>query len=190
MMTTDMQTDTLEEMREKMSKTVAVLKKEYASLRAGRANPQVLDRVMVDYYNTPTPISQMANISSPEPRLLVISLWDTSMIKNVEKAIQQSNIGINPTNDGKVIRLVFPELTEERRKELVKVAHKMAEESRVAIRSIRRDAMEDLNKQKKSNLLTEDDLKQQEKDVQKATDDSIKEVDKVLSDKEKEILAI
>ncbi len=190
MMTTDLQADPIEQMQDKMTKTITVLKKEYASLRAGRANPQVLDRVMVDYYNTPTPIAQMANISSPEPRLLVISLWDSSMIKQVEKAIQQSNIGINPSNDGKVIRLVFPELTEERRKELGKVAHKTAEESRVAIRSIRRETIEDLNKQKKANLLTEDDLKQQEKEVQKITDEFIKEIDHILIDKEKEILSI
>jgi len=190
MMTTDLQLDTIEEMRDKMSKTIAVLKRDYATLRAGRANPQVLDRVMVDYYGTPTPIAQMANISSPEPRMLVISVWDAGMIKQVEKAIQQSNIGINPSNDGKVIRLVFPELTEERRKELVKTARKMAEDSKVAIRSIRRDSMEELNKQKKNNLLTEDDLKQQEKDVQKATDDFIKDVEKILADKEKEILSI
>jgi ribosome recycling factor len=120
----------------------------------------------------------------------VISLWDSAMIKNVEKAIQQSNIGINPTNDGKVIRLLFPELTEERRKELVKSAHRMAEENRVVIRTIRRDAIEDLNRQKKANLLTEDDLKQEEKDVQKITDDFIKDIDLIMSEKEKEILAI
>jgi ribosome recycling factor len=189
-MVTDSQTDTLQATRDKMTKAVATLKKEFAAIRAGRANAQILDRIMVDYYNTPTPIPQMANISSPEPRLLVISLWDSAMIKNVEKAIQQSNIGINPTNDGKVIRLLFPELTEERRKELVKSAHRMAEENRVVIRTIRRDAIEDLNRQKKANLLTEDDLKQEEKDVQKITDDFIKDIDLIMSEKEKEILAI
>jgi ribosome recycling factor len=187
---TEMQTDPIAEMRDKMNKSIAVLKKDYATLRAGRANPQLLDRILVDYYGTPTPIAQMANISVPEPRMLVISLWDASLIKQVEKAIQSSNIGINPTNDGKVIRLIFPELTEERRKELSKVAHKMAEECKVAVRSIRREANEELQKEKKNNLLTEDDLKQMEKDVQKFTDDFIREIERILSDKEKEILSI
>ena len=141
---------------EKMNKTISVMKQEYNSLRAGRANPQALDRIMVDYYGSPTPINQVGNISVPEPRMLIIALWDTKMIPAVEKAIQKSDLGINPANDGKVIRLIFPELTQERRKELAKVIRKKAEESKVAVRSIRRDAMEDIKKQKKDNLLTED----------------------------------
>lgn len=189
-MTSDLQIDSMAILRDRMSKTISVLKRDFATLRAGRANPQILDRVMVDYYGTPTPIAQMANISSPEPRLLVISLWDTGMLKQVEKAILSSNIGINPTNDGKVIRLVFPELTEERRRELVKVARKMAEESKVAVRAIRRVTNDQFAKQKKDNLLTEDDLKLMEKEVQKTTDDFIKEIDQAFDEKEKEILSI
>ena len=140
---------------DKMNKTISVMKQEYNSLRAGRANPQALDRIMVDYYGSPTPINQVGNISVPEPRMLIIALWDTKMIPAVEKAIQKSDLGINPANDGKVIRLIFPELTQERRKELAKVIRKKAEESKVAVRSIRRDAMEDIKKQKKDNLLTD-----------------------------------
>ena len=139
---------------EKMNKTISVMKQEYNSLRAGRANPQALDRIMVDYYGSPTPINQVGNISVPEPRMLIIALWDSKMIPAVEKAIQKSDLGINPANDGKVIRLIFPELTQERRKELAKVIRKKAEESKVVVRSIRRDAMEDIKKQKKDNLLT------------------------------------
>lgn len=175
---------------EKMDKSIAALKREFASLRAGRANAQVLDRILVDYYGTPTPISQMANIASPEPRMLTIALWDVTQLAEVEKAIQKSDLGINPSNDGKIIRLVFPELTEERRKELVKVARKLAEESKVAIRSIRRDANDQLTKMKKENELTEDDLKSAEKEVQKITDDHIKSVDQALAEKEKEILSV
>ena len=175
---------------EKMDKSIAALKREFASLRAGRANAQVLDRILVDYYGTPTPISQMANIASPEPRMLTISLWDASQLTEVEKAIQKSDLGINPSNDGKIIRLVFPELTEERRKELVKVARKLAEDSKVAIRSIRRDANDQLTKMKKENELTEDDLKAAEKEVQKVTDEHIKSVDQLLAEKEKEILSV
>ena len=151
---------------EKMNKTISVMKQEYNSLRAGRANPQALDRIMVDYYGSPTPINQVGNISVPEPRMLIIALWDTKMIPAVEKAIQKSDLGINPANDGKVIRLIFPELTQERRKELAKVIRKKAEESKVAVRSIRRDAMEDIKKQKKDNLLTEDDQKKLEEAVE------------------------
>lgn len=186
----DNQVDPIVTAGEKMDKTISVLKKEFVSIRAGRANAQVLDRILVDYYGTPTPIPQMANVSSPEPRMLTIALWDTSMIKEVEKAIQKSDLGINPSNDGKIIRLLFPELTEERRKELVKVARKLAEDSKVALRAIRRDANDALAKQKKNNELTEDDLKAAEKDVQKITDDHIKQVDALLSDKEKEILSV
>ena len=175
---------------EKMNKTISVMKQEYNSLRAGRANPQALDRIMADYYGTPTPINQMGNISVPEPRMLIISLWDTKLIPVVEKAIQKSDLGINPANDGKVIRLIFPELTEERRKELAKVIRKKAEESKVAVRSIRRDAMEDIKKQKKDNLLTEDDQKKLEEKVQKLTDEKVKEIDAIAQAKEKEIMSV
>ena len=175
---------------DKMNKTINVMKQEYNSLRAGRANPQALDRIMVDYYGSPTPINQMGNISVPEPRMLIIALWDTKMIPAVEKAIQKSDLGINPANDGKVIRLIFPELTQERRKELAKVIRKKAEESKVAVRSIRRDAMEDIKKQKKDNLLTEDDQKKLEEKVQKLTDEKVKEIDTIAQAKEKEIMSV
>ena len=175
---------------EKMNKTISVMKQEYNSLRAGRANPQALDRIMVDYYGSPTPINQVGNISVPEPRMLIIALWDTKMIPAVEKAIQKSDLGINPANDGKVIRLIFPELTEERRKDLAKVIRKKAEESKVAVRSIRRDAMEDIKKQKKDNLLTEDDQKKLEEKVQKLTDEKVKEIDTIAQAKEKEIMSV
>ena len=175
---------------EKMNKTISVMKQEYNSLRAGRANPQALDRIMVDYYGSPTPINQMGNISVPEPRMLIIALWDTKMIPAVEKAIQKSDLGINPANDGKVIRLIFPELTEERRKDLAKVIRKKAEESKVAVRAIRRDAMEDIKKQKKDNLLTEDDQKKLEEKVQKLTDEKVKEIDTIAQAKEKEIMSV
>ena len=175
---------------EKMNKTISVMKQEYNSLRAGRANPQALDRITADYYGTPTPINQMGNISVPEPRMLIISLWDTKLIPVVEKAIQKSDLGINPANDGKVIRLIFPELTQERRKELAKVIRKKAEESKVAVRSIRRDAMEDIKKQKKDNHLTEDDQKKLEEKVQKLTDEKVKEIDTIAQAKEKEIMSV
>lgn len=175
---------------EKMNKTISVMKQEYNSLRAGRANPQALDRIMVDYYGSPTPINQMGNISVPEPRMLIIALWDTKMIPAVEKAIQKSDLGINPANDGKVIRLIFPELTQERRKDLAKVIRRKAEESKVAVRSIRRDAMEDIKKQKKDNLLTEDDQKKLEEKVQKLTDEKVKEIDGIAQAKEKEIMSV
>ena len=175
---------------EKMNKTISVMKQEYNSLRAGRANPQALDRIMVDYYGSPTPINQIGNISVPEPRMLIIALWDSKMIPAVEKAIQKSDLGINPANDGKVIRLIFPELTQERRKELAKVIRKKAEESKVAVRSIRRDAMEDIKKQKKDNLLTEDDQKKLEEKVQKLTDEKVKEIDAIAQAKEKEIMSV
>lgn len=174
--------------QDKMNKTIAVLKRDLGGLRAGRANPQLLERITVDYYGTATPINQLGNISSPEPRLLVINLWDAKMIPLVEKAIQKSDLGINPTNDGKLIRLIFPELTEERRKDLVKTIKKKAEESKVAIRSIRRDANETLKKQKKDSDITEDDQKNLEKEAQEITDSAIKEIDKIAADKEKEIM--
>lgn len=180
--------DVIEIAQDKMNKTIAVLKRDLGGLRAGRANPQLLERIMVDYYGSPTPINQMGNISSPEPRLLVINLWDPKMIPNVEKAIQKSDLGINPSNDGKLIRLVFPELTEERRRDLVKTIKKKAEESKVAVRSIRRDAIENIKKLKKDGEITEDDQKLYEEDAQDITDASIKEIDRIASEKEKEIM--
>ncbi|MBR4434696.1 MAG: ribosome recycling factor [Clostridia bacterium] len=182
--------DTIELAQDKMNKTIAVLNGELGTLRAGRANPKLLDRIMVDYYGTPTPVNQVGTISSPEPRLLVISLWDASMIPAVEKAIQKSDLGINPSNDGKLIRLVFPELTEERRKELVKLVRKKAEDSKVAIRSIRRDANETIKKDCKDGTITEDDQKRMEDQIQKATDNAIKEIDRIAGEKEKELLSV
>ena len=182
--------DILDETKERMNKTINVLKSELSGLRAGRANAQVLDRIMVDYWGSMTPITQLGNISTPEPRMLIIALWDTKMISAVEKAIQKSDLGINPANDGKVIRLIFPELTEERRKDLVKTVRKKGEESKVAIRSIRRDTMEQVKKQKKNSEITEDDQKQLETKAQKLTDDFIKEIDVILAAKEKEIRSV
>ena len=178
--------DIIETAQDKMNKTIAVLNRDLGSLRAGRANPKLLDRIMVDYYG----INQMGTVSSPEPRLLVISLWDASMISAAEKAIQKSDLGINPSNDGKLIRLVFPELTEERRKELVKIVRKKAEESKVAIRAIRREANETIKKDCKDGTITEDDQKRLEEKAQKATDNAIKEIDRIASEKEKELLAV
>ena len=182
--------DAVELAKEKMGKTISVLKQELSGLRAGRANAQVLDRITADYYGTPTPINQMGNISAPEPRLLVIAPYDPGALKETEKALQKSDLGINPSNDGKVIRLVFPELTEERRRDLVKVVKKKGEEAKVAIRSIRRDANETIKKQKKNGDITEDDQKIMEEDAQKATDASIKDIDKIIADKEKEIMEV
>ena len=184
------QHDALTKAKEKMQKTIAALKRELVSIRAGRANAQLLDGIKVDYYGTMTPLSQVGNIATPEPRMLTISLWDLSILSEVEKAIQASDLGINPSNDGKVIRLVFPELTEERRKELVKVAKKKAEEGKVAVRSIRRDANEAFKKDKKDSVITEDDCKDLEKSVQDITDKTIKEIDSILADKEKEIMEV
>ena len=172
--------------KEKMTKTVAALERDLGTLKAGRANPQALDRIMVDYYGSQVPINQLGNISSPEARLLVISPYDATMIKEIEK----SDLGINPSNDGRLIRLVFPELTEERRKELVKLVRKKGEESKVAIRSIRRDAIDTIKKAKKDGDITEDDQKRQEEQAQKATDEFIKNIDKVIADKEKEIMTV
>ncbi|MGI6153427.1 MAG: ribosome recycling factor [Christensenellaceae bacterium] len=174
----------------KMDKTIENCKKELSSIRAGRANAQLLDNIMVDYYGTPTPVTQVGNISVPEPRLLVISLWDQNILPEVEKAIQKSELGIHPANDGKVIRLAFPEVTGEKRQELVKQAKKRAEEAKVAIRSIRRDANETFKKEKKASELTEDDFDQIEKQVQTLTDNKIKEIDNLLAAKEKDILEI
>ena len=175
---------------EKMQKSCAVYERDMMGLRAGRANPKLLDRIMVDYYGTPTPIPQIGNISSPEPRLLVIAPWEAKMIPQVEKAIQKSDLGLNPSNDGKIIRLVFPELNEERRRELTKVASKGAEETKVAIRSIRRDAIEQIKKLKKNSEITEDDQKDAEEEIQKLTDKAIKDVDAIYAKKEKEIMEV
>ena len=175
---------------EKMEKTISILNDDLKTVRAGRANPSVLNKITVDYYGTPTPLSQMAAIAAPEPRLLTIQPWDASMIGEVEKAIQKSDLGINPSNDGKMIRLVFQQLTEERRKELVKVISKKAEDSKVAIRSIRRDAIENFKKMEKKSEITEDDLSEMETDIQKLTDSMIKNIDEISKAKEKEILEV
>lgn len=176
--------------KEKMQKSCAVYERDLMGLRAGRANPQLLDRIMVDYYGTPTPIPQVGNISSPEPRLLVIAPWETKLIPQIEKAIQKSDLGLNPSNDGKIIRLIFPELNEERRRDLTKVASKGAEETKVAIRSIRRDAIEQIKKMKKNSEITEDDQRKAEEDMQKVTDKAIKQVDEIFARKEKEIMEV
>ena len=182
--------DILDTTKERMNKTIAVLKQDLNSLRAGRANAQVLDRILVDAYGTPMPINQLGNISTPEARLLVIAPWDAKMIPPIEKAIQKSDLGINPSNDGKVVRLAFPELTEERRRDLVKSVKKKGEDSKVAIRAIRRDVIEPIKKQKKDGEMTEDDQKRFEEKTQKLTDDFVKEIDAILAAKEKEILSV
>ena len=176
--------------KEKMEKCLNSLERDYKAIRAGRANPAILDRVTVDYYGTPTPINQMAAISVPEPRMLMIQPWDASTLKEIEKAINTAEIGINPSNDGKVIRLVFPPLTEERRKELVKDIAKRSEEAKVAIRNVRRDAMDDIKKLKKDNEITEDDQKTGEKKLQDITDSYVKEAEEMEKKKEQEILSI
>lgn len=181
---------TIETAKDKMSKTAALLKKELAALRAGRANPQLLDKITIDYYGTPTQLSKAANIAAPEARQLVISPWDSKLIPIIEKEIMKSDLGMNPSNDGKVIRLTVPELNEERRRDLTKLVKKQAEESKVAIRSIRRDAAETIKKQEKASEITEDDRKKAEADLQKITDAAIKEVDAIAAEKEKEILAV
>ena len=174
----------------KMEKCIKSLEHEFTTIRAGRANPAVLDKVFVDYYGAPTPVNQLAAISVSEARVLVIQPWDAGALKPIEKAIQTSEIGINPTNDGKVLRLVFPQLTEERRKELVKQIKKMGEEGKVTIRSVRRDTMEKFKTMKKNSEITEDDLKNCEKDVQNLTDKFVAEIDKAVAEKEKEIMSI
>ena len=176
--------------KDKMQKTNGVLQSELRSIRAGRANPQLLDRVMVDYYGTPTPLPQMGNVTSPEPRMLVINIWDQKALPLVEKAILKSDLGLNPSNDGKVIRLIIPELTEERRKDLSKLVRKSAEDAKVAVRSIRRDAMEHLKKLQKDSVITEDDLTKAEKKMQEATDEAIKSIDDLSAKKDKEIMEV
>lgn len=175
---------------EKMNKTVSALVNEYGAIRAGRANPAVLDRIQVEYYGAPTPINQVAAISVPEPRTVLISPWDKTALRDIEKAILTSDLGINPQNDGSALRLNFPPLTEERRKELVKGVYKYAEESKVAIRSIRRDAMEKLKDMKKKSEITEDDLKNAEKKMQDLTDKFCKEIEGIVAKKDKEIMEI
>lgn len=182
--------DEYKNIEEKMKKTVSVLKNELNTVRAGRANAAILDRITVDYYGVPTPINQLGTISVPEPRVIVIQPWDAQILKEIEKEIQKSDIGINPNNDGKVIRLVFPPLTEERRKELTKLAKKYGEDAKVAIRSIRRDGIEKMKAMKKNGEITEDDLKSAEKDIQNLTDKYIAEIDKLIEIKEKEILEV
>ena len=174
----------------KMGKTINALVSEYGTIRAGRANPQILDKVTVDYYGTPTPINQLASVSATEARVLTIQPWDKSVLKGIEKAIQTSDIGINPQNDGSVIRLTFPPLTEDRRKEIVKDIQKMAENSKLAARSVRRDRLEKLKAMKKASEITEDDLKDGEKEIQKITDSFIKEIDEISAAKQKEIMEI
>lgn len=175
---------------ERMKKTVAVLEDEFATIRVGRANPRVLDRLTVDYFGTETPLNQVGNISVPEPRMLQIAPWDASTLKAIEKVIMASDLGINPTNDGKVIRLVFPELTEDRRKQLSKDVKKKGEDSKVAIRNIRRDANEAFKKAEKKSDITEDDLKRLEKEIQTLTDKYIAELDKRVEGKSKEIMTV
>ena len=178
------------EFESKMKKTCEALTAQLATIRAGRANASVLDQIQVDYYGVPTPIQQVASISTPDPRSLVIQPWDGSVLKGIEKAILASELGINPQNDGRMIRLVFPPLTEERRKDLAKQTKKYGEEAKVAIRNIRRDAIEKFKKQQKASEITEDDLKEYEKEMQKLTDKRIKEIDKITEKKEKELTEI
>ena len=179
-----------QEIERRMKKTCESLITQLATIRAGRANAAVLDQISVEYYGVPTPVQQLATVATPDPRSLLITPWDRSALKPLEKAILTSDLGINPQNDGKALRLVFPPLTEERRKDLVKQTKKYGEEAKVAIRNIRRDGIEKLKKQQKASEITEDDYKQAEKDVQKLTDDYIKELDKICANKEKELTEI
>lgn len=176
--------------KSKMQKSVDVMKQDFAAIRAGRANPAVLDKLTVEYFGSAMPVNQLASVSSPEPRILAIQPWDAGALKQIEKAIQTSDIGINPQNDGKVIRLVFPQLTEERRKELTRDVKKTAEETKIAVRNIRRDAVEGFKKQQKASEITEDDLKHLEKDIQDLTDKFCKQIDEEAARKEKELLEI
>lgn len=185
-----MASELMKPFEEKMEKTVAALLSDYATIRAGRANPHVLDKITVEYYGTPTPINQVGNITVPEARIIQIQPWDSTTLKLIEKAINASDLGINPNNDGKVIRLVFPELTEERRKELTKEVKKKAENSKVAIRNIRRDAMDAFKKTEKKKEITEDELKDLEDKTQKLTDKYVADIDKKCEEKCKDILAV
>lgn len=180
----------LEQFSSKMEKTIASLKEEYATIRAGRANPHLLDKLRVDYYGQPSPIQTVANISVPEARVIQIQPWESKLIKEIEKAIINSDLGLNPSNDGKVIRVVFPELTEDRRKELVKDIKKKAENAKVAVRNVRRDANELFKKQNKASEISEDEFKHLEDNVQKVTDRYVAEIDRIMEDKSKEILTV
>lgn len=179
-----------QEFETKMQKTLQVLERDLGSLRAGRANAAVLDRISIEYYGTPTPLNQVAAISVPEPRILAIQPWDSSLVKSIEKAILSSDIGITPSSDDKLVRLVFPQPTEERRKELAKDVKRFGEDSKVAIRSIRRDALEKFKKMQKASEITEDELKTAENDIQKLTDKYCKDIDVMVADKEKEIMSV
>ncbi len=180
----------LDQAKVKMDKTINVLQNNMQAIRAGRANPKLLDRITVDYYGTPTPLNQIGNVTVPEARMLVIKPWEKNMIKAIERAIQTSDLGLNPNNDGEVIRLIFPELNAERRKDLNKQVKKEAEDAKVAVRSIRRDAIEQVKKLKKDSLVTEDEQRKAEEDAQKLTDKAIKEIDSVAAAKEKEIMEV
>lgn len=182
--------DIIKEAEEKMKKSISVLKQDLSTMKAGRANPSILDRIEVDYYGTMTPLNQMANVSAPEPRILLIQPWDKSSMKSIEKAILVSDLGLNPSNDGNAIRLVIPELTEETRKNIVKSVKKAGEESKVAVRSIRRDANDKVKALKKDNSITEDEVKKAEEDIQKKTDSFIKEIEKLVEVKEKEVMTV
>lgn len=175
---------------DRMKKALDVLRKEYSSLRAGRATPALLDKITVDYYGTPTPVNQVANISVPEPRMIVLQPWEKSMFNPIEKALLKSDLGLTPSSDGNVIRLTIPQLTKERRAELVKVVHKKAEESRVAVRNLRRDANDAIKKLEKEKTISEDETKKAQDDIQKLTDKYIKEIDTVMTSKEKEVMEV
>jgi len=185
-----MSKDVFNEAEGKMKKTLEVLRKDYSSMRAGRANPAILEKIKVDYYGALTPLNQLANISAPEPRLLTVQPWDKSLLSVIEKSILKSDLGLNPTNDGNILRIAIPQLTEERRQELVKAAKKKAEESKVGIRNIRRDANDRIKKMEKEKDITEDELKKEQEEIQKTTDKYIKEADNVLAIKEKEIMEV
>ncbi|MDQ2086909.1 ribosome recycling factor [Herbivorax sp. ANBcel31] len=176
--------------KEKMNKTLSVLREELNGIRAGRANPAILEKITIDYYGVPTPINQLANISTPEARVIVIQPWEGKLLKDIEKEIQKADIGINPNNDGKVIRLIFPPLTEDRRKELTKVSKKYGEEGKVAIRAIRREAIEKMKAMEKKSEITEDDLKIAEKDIQDLTNNYVADIDSIIKKKEEEILEV
>lgn len=178
------------EFEERMNKSIDNLRENFATINAGRANPAILNRVSVEYYGVPSPISQVASVTVPEARQILIQPWDASLLKEIEKSIQKADIGLNPQNDGKVIRLIFPEPTEERRRELAKDAKKYSEEAKVAVRAIRRDAIETYKAKQKASEITEDDLKRAEEEIQKITDKAVAQIDSVLADKEKEIMSV
>ncbi len=182
--------DELELAEERMKEVVESTSRDFAGVRTGRANPALLDRIVVDYYDTPTPLTQIASVSAPEPRLLVVTPWDKSVLGKIEKAIQKSDIGLVPTNDGNVIRMAIPHLTEERRRELVKLVRKMAEEKRISIRGIRRDAIEEFRVLEKDGIITEDELRRAQDEIQKLTDKYIADIDNMLADKEVEIMQV